>query len=131
MQQDTGNGNPALLRAPKTPGEYELRYVRDADGEILARTAIAVVTTAVTVLAPSTAEAGTRFEVVWTGTPAEGDFLAIAPAGSKPRRHLDWATTSIGSPLTLAAPFNPGDYEVRYISGKDTSIIASCPLTVY
>ncbi|MFV2071990.1 MAG: hypothetical protein ACC742_04975 [Thermoanaerobaculales bacterium] len=127
----TENGSPALLRAPKTPGEYELRYVRDADGEILARAAITVFTTAVTVQAPPTAQAGTRFEVVWTGTPAEGDFLTIAPAGSKPRRHLDWATANVGSPLTLAAPFNPGDYEVRYISGKDKSIVASSPLTVY
>ena len=126
----TNSGTPALLRAPKDPGEYELRYVRDADGEILARTAITIVTTAVTVRAPPTVEAGTRFEVVWTGTAAEGDFLAVAPAGSKPRRHLDWANTTVGSPLTLAAPFKPGDYEVRYISGKDTRIVASCPLTV-
>jgi len=127
----TNIGNPALLRAPNDPGEYELRYILDADGEILARSAITVVTTAVTVRAPPTVEAGTRFEVVWTGTAADGDFLAVAPAGSKPRRHLDWATTTVGSPLTLAAPFKPGDYEVRYISGKDTSIVASCPLTVY
>ncbi len=126
----TAVGPSLQLRAPAQVGHYELRYVRAADGEVLARAPIAVVATAIALRAPEEVDAGSRFAVEWSGTAGEGDFLAVAPRGAGPRRHLDWSYTVEGNQLSLAAPFKPGAYEVRYVSGADLEILASAPLLV-
>jgi Ca-activated chloride channel family protein len=116
-------GSPARLTAPREPGEYELRYVRAADGEVLARAKCAVKAVAITLEAPPFIDAGTRFEVGWHGTPGAGDFVAVAKPHWGRRRHLDWSYTDFGSPVSLAAPFETGLYEVRYISGQTKRIV--------
>jgi Ca-activated chloride channel family protein len=120
----TRNGSPAELIAPISPGEYEIRYVRAADGEILARHSLEIVKVDVRLVVPPAVEAGTRFEVAWEGTAGEGDFVTIAHPRSGPERHLDWSYTDLGSPVTLAAPFEAGTYIVRYVSGTTDGIVA-------
>ena len=120
----TTSGNPAVLTALITPGDYEIRYVRSADGEILARQPLTVMVAEVTLDVPHVVEAGTRFEVAWSGTTGKGDFITVALARSGPKKHLDWAYTDLGSPVTLAAPFEAGKYVVRYISGTSNEIVA-------
>jgi Ca-activated chloride channel family protein len=126
----TTNGNPAVLTAPIKPGDYEIRYVRGADEEILARQPLAVLVAEVGLDVPSVVEAGTRFEVAWSGTAGEGDFITVARAHSGPKKHLDWTYTDLGSPVTLAAPFEAGKYVVRYVSGTTNKIVARQPIEV-
>ncbi len=126
----TTSGNPAVLTAPITPGNYEVRYVRAADGEVLARQPLAVVAVEVTLEVPRVVEAGTRFEVAWSGAAGEGDFIAVVRPHSGPTKHLDWSYTDLGSPVTLAAPFEPGSYVVRYVSGTTQDIVAYQPIEV-
>jgi len=120
----TTNGDPVVLTAPIAPGDYEIRYVRAADGEILARHPLAVVVVEVRLEVPSVVDAGTRFEVEWSGTARKGDFIAIARTRSGRKKHLDWSYTDLGSPVTLAAPFDAGKYVVRYVSGTSNKILA-------
>jgi hypothetical protein len=126
----TADGNPTLLRAPRALGDYEVRYVRGTDGEVLARHRLVVATVEITLHVPDVVGAGTRFEVEWTGTAEDGDFIAVASPGSGVKNHLDWSFTNLGSPLTLAAPFEPGRYIVRYVSGTERKVIARAPLQV-
>jgi Ca-activated chloride channel family protein len=119
----TSLGSPARLKAPREPGDYELRYVRAEDGQVLARTQFVVNAVGVTLDVPSMVDAGTRFDVTWVGTPGPGDFIAIAKPRWGPKRHLDWSFTDFGSPISLAAPFDTGAYEVRYLSGGTGRII--------
>ena len=84
----------------------------------------------ITLEAPSPVDSGTRFEVSWTGTPGEGDYVAVARANADAARHLDWAFATLGSPLSLAAPFEPGQYVVRFISGSSREVIAQVPIQV-
>jgi Ca-activated chloride channel family protein len=126
----TSAGPSLRLRAPDQHGSYEVRYVRAADSEILARLPIEIVVVAIGLRVPEEVIAGTRFGVEWTGTSRDGDFVAITPYGAPERRHLDWAYTSAGQPISLAAPFKPGEYEVRYIAGDDLTVVASVPLRV-
>ena len=52
---------------------------------------------------------------------------AGAPVGS----YLDWAYVTEGSPLTLTAPDDSGDYEVRYVTDRGGSFtFASVPIEV-
>jgi Ca-activated chloride channel family protein len=126
----TAEGNPALLFAPRSPGDYELRYVRASDGEVLARQQLSVIAVEISLEAPAVVEAGTRFEVEWTGTAEEGDFLAVASPGSGAKKHFDWTYANLGSPVTLAAPFEPGQYVLRYVSGATQKVVARRPLKV-
>jgi Ca-activated chloride channel family protein len=119
----SSGGSPARLTAPKDPGDYELRYVRATDGEVLARAQFAVKAVGIDLEVPPVVDAGTRFEAAWRGTPGAGDFVAIARLPWGPNRHLDWSFTDLGSPVSLAAPFDAGSYEVRYFSGETGRII--------
>ena len=126
----TTNGNPAVFTAPDVPGDYEIRYVRAADGEVLARHTLAVVVGEVILDVPSVVEAGTRFEVAWSGTAGKGDFITVARPRSRRNKHFDWSYTDLGSPVTLAAPFEAGRYVVRYVSGESNRIVARQPIEV-
>jgi Ca-activated chloride channel family protein len=117
------DGNPTRLAVPINAGPYEIRYVRGEDGEVLARQPLEVVAVEITIEVPSVVTAGTRFEVIWTGTAGDGDFIAVARPRTNARNFLDWASTGFGSPVTLAAPFESGSYVVRYISGASKEII--------
>jgi len=126
----TSEGNPLRLHAPRRLGEFELRYVRAADGEVLARQRFSVVADAVSLQVPPEVEAGSRFVVEWSGTSGRGDFIAIAKESAAAGRHLDWSYTTAGRRLTLAAPVRPGRYEIRYVSGADVEILVRKPLIV-
>ncbi len=126
----TSEGNPAQLSAPPDPGMFEVRYIRSLDDAILARHPFEVVEPVLELHVPKSVAAGTRFDVRWTGTARSGDFLTVAEVGSNARDSLDFSYASSGSPLRLAAPFEPGDYEVRYVSGSSFEVVLVVPLTV-
>jgi Ca-activated chloride channel family protein len=125
-----GSGNPAFLRAPRQPGTYEIRYIRNIDASVEGSISIEVVDLPVSLTAPSRVKAGTRFEVEWQGPDETGDFIAIAPEGSGWKRKIDWAFTAGGSPASLAAPYSSGVYEVRYVSGSSYKILETVTIVV-
>lgn len=116
------DGSPIRLPAPAEPGGYEVRYVRGSDNEILARHDLEVVTVDLALEVPARVRAGTRFTVRLRGTTTPGDIIAVAAVGAGVDEHLDWIDADAGRPLSLAAPFEPGTYEVRYISGSELEI---------
>lgn len=124
------HGSPAKLFAPQEAGDYEVRYVRGTDDQVLRRAILTVDSPPVSLSAPTRAKAGTRFEVQWTGPDRSGDLITIAPRDSRPGRKLDWSYTTMGSPLSLAAPFSPGTFEVRYVGTNPLRILASTLVTV-
>ena len=126
----TEGGSPATFRAPDWPGAYEVRYVDGRTGKARARASIEVEAVPVELTVPATARCGRRIEVVWTGPGAPGDFLAIAKPNTAPQRFLDWSPTSVGSPLTLAAPPRPGTYEVRYVTDSGRTVLAAATLEI-
>ncbi len=126
----TADGNPARLRSPPDPGSYEVRYIRSVDGANLARSGLEIVAVQIELNVPKSVRSGTRFDVQWNGTARSGDFLAVAKTGSSTGESLDFAFAASGSPSSLAAPFEPGQYEVRYVSGFDLKIMATAVLTV-
>jgi Ca-activated chloride channel family protein len=123
-------GSPARFDAPWDPGSYEVRYIEGDRDRVRRRATVAVVPTPVRLRAPGRVRAGTRFDVRWSGPDRPGDYLSIAARGAGPREHEDWCFTSSGSPASLAAPFEAGDYELRYVSGGDSEVLAALPIEV-
>ncbi|WP_164661278.1 VWA domain-containing protein [Tropicibacter sp. Alg240-R139] len=124
--QYTNKGTPVTLIAPAEPGEYEIRY-SFRDRENILRTPITVTAAALNLEFPTEVQAGQNFDVTWTGPDQDSDNIQIGPAGSN--SYTGYQYTRNGNPVTLIAPAEPGDYEVRY-SFRDRENILRMPLTV-
>jgi hypothetical protein len=83
-----------------------------------------------TVSGPPSAAGGSEFAVAWTGPDNSGDYVTIVPAGASNREYLTYAYTRAGTPATLRAPLEPGNYELRYMTGGLRDVLASAPIAV-
>ncbi|HUP14596.1 MAG TPA: hypothetical protein VM848_00860, partial [Acidimicrobiia bacterium] len=75
-------------------------------------------------------QAGTQFEVTWTGPDNDGDYITIVPAGASDTTFASYFDTEDGSPGTLSASTTAGDHEIRYVDGATSDIVASAPIAV-
>ncbi len=123
----TRDGNPLRVRVPGESGDYELRYVSDASGAILARGKITVTPVTATLNAPAQGVAGSEIAVTFTGPNAPEDWVGLAKAGADARAYEAgaWRYANNDSPAPLHLPVEPGFYEVRYVSGLDPKILAA------
>jgi Ca-activated chloride channel family protein len=122
--------SPGQLTASAIAGAYELWYVSGADDAVLAKASITVSAFVGTLDAPNSVEAGTVFEVSWTGPDGSGDYITIAPAGAPAWTNEPYFYTNTGSKGTLQAPIDAGAYEVWYVSGVGNTIQLRRPITV-
>ncbi|CAM2070026.1 VWA domain-containing protein [Sulfidibacter corallicola] len=112
------------LRCPDEPGPLEARLIATLPSGIdtvLARAAFTGKKAAIT-LAATAPNAGTPFQVDWTGPNNPGDYVTIVPENSPPGTYKSWAYTKNGSPLQLTAPTAEGHFELRYVSDAGTTL---------
>jgi Ca-activated chloride channel family protein len=123
-------GNPAKVWAPSDPGEYEVRYILGRGMKLLAKAPLTVNAVAASVQPPASTTAGMEFEVAWQGPGYAGDFISVARSGQPPGASVSSTKVRPGSTLKLRAPREPGTYEVRYILGRGTKLLAKAVLAV-
>ena len=121
---DTSKGSPAALTAPVTAGSFEVRYVSGQGKKVLARRALKVVETAVSITAPGQAIAGAVIDVAWTGPNNKGDYITLVAAGTPDGQYANYTETSKGSPLKLLMPILNGPAELRYMTGQGRRVLA-------
>jgi Ca-activated chloride channel family protein len=126
----TSEGSTGTLIAPIEEGDYEIRYVSGLDDTTVATSAMPVTPLEITIDAPSVVAAGSQFEVAWTGPNGPSDYLTVVPLGADPGTYGDYAYTTEGPTLTLIAPEEPGEYEIRYQSDRVPGVFFSTPITV-
>ncbi|MEN3974429.1 vWA domain-containing protein [Emcibacter sp. SYSU 3D8] len=130
--------SPAPIRVPAIEGQYEVVYVLQPGGRVMARTPLTVTRAKATVDAPATVKAGEDFEVAWTGDGFGQDRVVVVEAG-----YPDHKMWSIGSNYGFAATTGaatgkvhgrvvkkPGQYEVRYVTGLQHQVLARDIFTV-
>lgn len=120
--------NPVKMTAPDEAGEYELRYVTGQSSIVLATRKIVVGGSSATIEAPSEIEAGRELKVSWTGPGNSSDTIAAVNKSDGKRRV--WTYPALGDPAVMTAPLEPGDYELRYVTGQSRTILARAPLLV-
>lgn len=123
-------GTTVRLRAPADAGTYEVRYVLGRGAKLLAKAPLTVEPVAATVAAPAAVRIGAEFEVRWTGPGYREDLVVIARTDQKPNSNVGSKATRTGNPVKLRAPKEPGVYELRYILGPGTRILAAAPITI-
>ncbi|MEQ9259370.1 MAG: VWA domain-containing protein [Roseovarius sp.] len=126
----TADGNPAQLRLPAQPGDYVIRYVMADGPQVLAEIPVTVLPVQEALSAPDSAAIGATVAVAWEGGGHDEDYLAIAPVGAPAADYATYAYVRDGNPLELVMPLEPGTYELRYITGQDTSVFASRQITL-
>lgn len=125
----TNGGNPLKLSMPNDAGEYEVRYVLGSPRKVLASAPITATAVEATLAAVDTIAAGEDFDVTWTGPGYDNDWVTVVKPDAGERGYINYAYTRNGNPLTLKAPVEPGDYELRYVQ-RGQRIIARKPITV-
>ncbi len=121
---DTSQGSPTTVRAPDKPGAYEVVYHDHATGRLVSRVPIEVVPAKATLEAVETIPLGGGVEVAWTGPNHSGDYITIVPPNAPKDEHRDSAYTKEGTPAKVRVPDRAGTYEIRYVTGQDSEILA-------
>ena len=124
----TREGSPLNLPVPIEAGEGEIRYISGLGYKVLARRALKIVTAEVTMDAPAEAVPGAVVDVTWKGPNNENDFLAIVPKGAADGSWKRVSYTRGGSPAKIIAPIEPGEAEIRYLSGTGHKVLARRPI---
>ncbi|MBB5353747.1 Ca-activated chloride channel family protein [Haloferula luteola] len=123
-------GNPLKVPAPMEAGEAEIRYQTEEGGKVLARIPLRVEAAKVTLSAPATVTAGTEVSIEWTGPDNEGDYLTLVPKNLEDGAYAEYAYTKDGKTLTLRAPAEAGEGEIRYQSEQGGGVIARIPIQI-
>ena len=127
---ETAKGSPATLVTPAQPGRAEIRYVTGKGRKILGRRAIDITAPPITIEAPAEVIAGAPVSITWTGLATKGDYLTIVPPDAKAGVYQNYGDAAKGSTLTIAAPIEPGSYEIRYAAAQGKTILARRPIKV-
>lgn len=120
------------IAMPELVGAMQARLVarQPAGGEVvLARAEVTSLKPKVSLTVPETLPGNYPFEVFWTGPDNKDDYITIVPVGSEPGHFESWQYTVKGSPTRLLTKPDAGDYEVRYVTGKN-KVLAAVKTTV-
>ena len=128
--RETRQGTSLRLTAPIEAGEWEVRYVTARSKTVLGRARLKVIATSAALTAADEVVAGARISITWTGPNNAGDFICIAPRGAADEYVGNYNDTRAGSPLTIAAPVDAGEAEIRYVSGQGRKVLGRRKLVV-
>ncbi|MGH7787805.1 MAG: vWA domain-containing protein [Candidatus Binatia bacterium] len=126
----TKDGSSVVIRVPEDPGDYAIRYRTGQTYAVVVERPLAIGAVTATLTGPAAVVAGSKFEVTWVGPNNAADYVAIAATGTPDRETLSYAYTKRGSPARLEAPKEPGTYELRYLTGQSSHVLARTPIDV-
>lgn len=126
----TNKGTPAALRAPDQPGSYAVRYHLGQTYRVVAAAPLTVGGVGATITAADAVMAGAPLSIQWTGPNDARDFVSIDTEGAADRDYGTYAYTADGAELTLRAPEDPGNYQIRYHTGQTYRVLGARPLRV-
>jgi hypothetical protein len=120
----TSTGSPVTVTAPPKAGEGELRYMTGQGAKVLGRRPIRIVAPDVSLDAAADAVVGSAVPVKWTGPANPGDYLTVVAAGAKDGLYGNYTTVNKTSPLNVTMPMEPGEAELRYMTGRGAQVLA-------
>lgn len=123
-------GSPMKIKAPIEVGEAEIRYMSGNGSKVLARVPLTVIEAKFSLESVPQAVAGSEVSVEWIGPDNESDFITIVPKDTPDGKYAHYSYTKVGSPMMIAAPYDVGEAEIRYMSGQGSKVMARAPLTV-
>lgn len=130
----TAGRGSVTLAAPAQAGAFELRYVSlRRTAPVLARAPIQVADAAASIEAPDEVVAGSLVRIRARGPVGGGHWVGFAPRGGDVGAYLAYGRLPAGEgegEVELAAPAEPGDYELRFVLNEAERVLASRPIRV-
>ncbi|MCW8877428.1 MAG: VWA domain-containing protein, partial [Kangiellaceae bacterium] len=111
-------------------GEYEIRYASGDGYKTLASTTINLTAATASMKILGLVYTNRPFKVEWQGPNNERDYITIVKVGAKEKSWLSYTYTRWGNPLSIKAPKEAGDYELRYATGSSYTTLARIPVKV-
>ena len=105
---------PSQPSAPPAPGQAQ-------PDEVL---------TPATLDVPAQVNAGKPFPVKWTGPNNAKDYITVVRKDVAANVYANYEDTKKGNPLSLLAPIETGEWEVRYVTDRSKTVLARAPLLV-
>jgi hypothetical protein len=130
------HGNPATLRAPDTPGLYEVRYILAEGRRTLASTNVEVVSqtaqldTGGSLDAPDTASPGAVVDVGWQSDQDNDLRIALAAPDAPDFTWIDAQSTQTDRPHRFTMPDAPGIYEFRLLDVSGMKVLSRATIEV-
>jgi len=129
--QYTGKKSSVTLQAPEEPGEYEVRVLSATSPyPTLARSAFTATPVTASLKAASSVDPGTDIEFTWEGPNNRKDFITIVKKGAPEKKYGTYVYVRGGSPQKIRVGEEPGDWELRYLTGVERRTLASHPFTI-
>ncbi|NOT29578.1 MAG: hypothetical protein HOP15_03910 [Planctomycetes bacterium] len=126
----TAKGSPLPLLIPILAGGAELRYMTGQGGRVLGRRPIEIRAAEVSLSAPAEAAAGSAVTVTWTGPNNPGDYITVVAKAKPDGQYGNYTATAKGSPLSVNAPKDSGESELRYMTGQGGKVLARRPIQI-
>src|SRR5690606_10288213 len=60
----------------------------------------------------------------WTGPANQGDYITVVKATTRDGQYGNYTTVNQGSPLEVTMLMDPGDAELRYMTGRGAQVLA-------
>ena len=125
------------LRSPDATGLYEIRYVLREGRRALARHMVevlpedAALNTGAELTAPDAVQAGTMIEVGWSVAQTSADQrITLARADQAIFTWITAVPAADGPPVSIPAPDEPGEYELRFLDVTNREVLARKVITV-
>jgi Ca-activated chloride channel family protein len=122
------------LVAPAKPGTYEIRYFSKDNGTVAFRRPLEVTPAQVDMTYPHEVSAGSEIKIVWSGPGLPGDRIFVAALNMANNSYVtqEGAVHKVesGPNATIIAPFEPGEYEIRYYSSNNAEPLARFPVLI-
>ncbi|MCB1120653.1 MAG: VWA domain-containing protein [Verrucomicrobiae bacterium] len=119
------------IRGLPASGPAEIRYVTGQDRRTLARADIQFVEALVNLSSVNQAVAGSEVAIGWEGPANQGDFITIVPKGTAEGRYQKFQYAQKGTnSVTVTAPMETGEAEIRYVAGNGRATLARIPIMI-
>lgn len=126
----TDRGSPLKITAPPDAGDAELRYMTGEGARVLARMPIQITMPEVSLDASLRAIAGAAVPVAWKGPGNQGDYITIVPVGTPDGQYRGYTVLGKGATADVTMPIDPGECELRYMTGRGARVLARRPILV-
>jgi hypothetical protein len=127
---NTSKGSPLSLLTPIMAGSAELRYMTGQGAKVLGRRPIRIAAADITIAASPEAAVGSAIRITWTGPDNPGDYITVVAKTIPDGQYGLYTLTTKGSPLSVNAPKEVGDAEIRYMTGQGNKVLARIPIRV-
>jgi hypothetical protein len=124
--------SPIQVLSPEPPGEYEVRFIQGRTKQVLARRSLAITPVTATLQGPASVVGGNSVNVDVTGPHNAYDKICILPAGAPDDAKNDKSSsyTYGHARVSVVAPEQPGEYELRYLRGQSGTTLARAKLSI-